>query len=738
MKKRLLCTLLSLLLILAMMPATVCAIDDDDDNSNFDLQNTIEEKRTFEAENVEADEGTALAADVAEKDPSSDSHVAIEQLKLAVNPFNNGKDQYKIYWQKVSGKYYLFLPADCNRSEMTVYFEGDASVTVDANKITSGEKTDAFADGQKFTVKCGDEECSLTVMQSSTIPSMYITTEAGEMDKVNKDKSYKTKGYTSIITDGEVALDNTKLKSIKGRGNSTWMNPKKPYNIKFDDKTSVLGMPEAKKWALLACYYDLGMLHNPIAWEIAENMGLTFNSEYRFVDLYINNEYNGAYIVCENVEVGNDRVNIFDLTKATEEANEKTDLETFEPNNEGNHGTPSKNWVDIPNNPEDITGGYLLECDYRSRQIEEVSGFVTTRGQAVTVKEPEYASKEQVEYISEYWQDAEDAIVSPNGHNSKGKHYSYYFNVDSLVNMYLFLELSGNMDAGLSSTYFYKDKAGKLVAGPIWDNDLSFGYCMIRGESFNNDPTIWWAGNLCYDEMVPGLDNVKSPTVYNWLYRRADFRSLAAKRWNELRRELSYQSILEQINANTDVVRDAALMNGIRWSQLSGNAQFDHTINVTKNYIKSRIKYLDKGFGRRAVHVFYDANGGSGWVNELSILTKGDKILIRDAKNTNISNILGILDARSIEEAIEILKGSLKAPKKGLKFQGWNTKKDGTGETYQPGDIVRVRNTVTLYAQWGNTTAEISKENKKRLALYDSSLAKTVKSLLNIIKAGAI
>lgn len=108
---------------------------------------------------------------------------------------------------------------------------------------------------------------------------------------------------------------------------------------------------------------------------------------------------------------------------------------------------------EIPNNPDDITGGYLLEFD-DYRYYSEPSGFVTKRGQRVTIKSPENASREQVAYIKGFVEDMEEAIYSETGYNSKRKYYTDYIDAQAAAKFYLLQELAVNVDAGRNSCYF--------------------------------------------------------------------------------------------------------------------------------------------------------------------------------------------------------------------------------------------------------------------------------------------
>ena len=118
---------------------------------------------------------------------------------------------------------------------------------------------------------------------------MFIETESGSLEAIHADKSHKEKGTIAVFEDGELTVD-AKLSSIKGRGNSTWGLPKKPYNIKFEKKTDLFGMGKAKKWSLLASFYDPSFLRNTFIFDLADEIGLFYSSKSKHVDLYINGE----------------------------------------------------------------------------------------------------------------------------------------------------------------------------------------------------------------------------------------------------------------------------------------------------------------------------------------------------------------------------------------------------------------------------------------------------------------
>ena len=295
---------------------------------------------------------------------------------FSVNPYGNEKESSDtIKWHKGSdGKLYLFLPSDCNQGELTVFFTSSGTVTVGNKVLVNGEVTDAFASGREFTLSCLGTDYKINILKSDNLPAVYMTTESGSLTYLHKNKENKEPGTIKISENRTVSLDK-ELKQIKGRGNATWSYAKKPYNIKFDKKTSVLGMDKAKKWTLIANWVDRSLQRNCMAFDLAEASGIAFTSQYRSVDLYINNEYMGNYLICESVEVDSARDDIEDLDKANENANpDIADLETLTRGGTGKNNTVqssdyrnSRKWYNIPNEPEDITGGYLLEIEISSR-----------------------------------------------------------------------------------------------------------------------------------------------------------------------------------------------------------------------------------------------------------------------------------------------------------------------------------------------------------------------------------
>ncbi len=587
----------------------------------------------------------------------------------------------KINWWKGSGKYYLFMPGDTDLSLIKLGFTATDKVTLDG-EIIENESTVAFETNKDYTLSCTGNSYTLEILLSSSIPSMHITTKSGSMNAVHADKSHKEEASVVIVSNGEVVLDK-ELEYIKGRGNASWTYVKKPYNIKFDKKTDLFGMGKAKKWTLLANYIDPTVMRNVVAFDLAKNLDIPFTSNYVSVDLYIDNEYYGNYLLCESVEVGETRIDIEDLEGNTEDVNSDIELDECTPGGDQTKNyktlTPnSQKWVEIPNNPEDISGGYLLEYELPDRYVAEPCGFVTERNQTMVLKAPEYASEAQVKYISAFYGEFEDAVYSENGYNSLGKHYTEYIDVESFVKMYVFQEFVKNLDAGITSFYIYKDAGSdKFVAAPVWDFDRALGDSFSRFGMNTATPEGWWAGIIYQwtDNAIYGL-----PTILGALYRQDDFFALACDEWKNTFSPLITENYIADIYNYSEKIKASAVMNSIRWNTFSSSDK-ENTEKLYRSFVdssllsfvKNRKVFLDKGLSKDSVRVFFDSNGGKGnMYNERAVLL-GDTLTLPACTFTSATH----------------------------NFTSWNTKSDGSGVSYKPGESVTLEeNNITFYAQW--------------------------------------
>lgn len=511
------------------------------------------------------------------------------------------------WWKSdVDGKYYMFMPSKSDLSSITVWFTASDDVMCGDFKLENGVATTVFANGGEFVLSVGDKDYTIVFLNSSKLPTMFINTPEGGLDRIHADKDYKEKGCTMLAINSKGKVDyNAALASMKGRGNSTWNYPKKPYNIKLDSKAKLFGMEKAKNWCLIANYGENSLIRNQLVYTMGAAIGMKETPDCKNIDLYVNGEYQGVYLITEKVEINKNRVDIFDLEEATEEANPGVDLSTLSPlgvrGKFSGYLENTQKWYDIPNNPENITGGYLLELDFSERYEAEASGFVTRNSQSVVIKSPEYASEAQVKYISQYWQEFEDALYSSDGYNDLDKSISDYIDITSFARSYLVQEWASNWDVGLSSTFFYKDLDGKLIAGPIWDFDESLGNARGARDGIDlTDPKNIHAKvrNLFYDSLMGSNDVKATPNIFALAYRHADFAEAVEEQIKNNLVPAAQKLMNSTFDDYVNSVRGSAIMNAIRWNTYGMNEisaiteQYDTEIESIRDFINIRTPFL--------------------------------------------------------------------------------------------------------------------------------------------------
>ncbi len=280
------------------------------------------------------------------------------------------------------------------------------------------------------------------------LPQLWLDTE-GSQPIVSKDEYLSAK--FRFIGATQHSDDTFFETQIKGRGNSTWDMPKKPYRLKLKKKAELLGLPEVKSFALLANYADKTMLRNAIALCLARQLELEYTPSDHFVELYLNNEYQGVYQLTDKTYV---------LEKH---------LEDHEILGTAKHPDPND--------------GFLLELDYRR---DEELWFLSSQGVPYTVQID--SSPEQRDVIADYINDIERRIFDPTAADRLASVASAV-DLGSLIDFHLVNELTKNRDAFWSSTFVHRLRNGKLKYGPIWDFDVSSGN---DGELSAGIAHGWW------------------------------------------------------------------------------------------------------------------------------------------------------------------------------------------------------------------------------------------------------
>lgn len=416
-------------------------------------------------------------------------------------------DGQRIALAEVDGAKYLFLPSSADLTKLSLTFVTEPPsdrISLSGNKGTvywsSSVDLTAVADVdaagyREITASVGTGKAmTFRVMQASAIPTLYLTSSDSAQGRnwVDNSKNNIATGSMSMVSADGGSVYSGGLKQIKARGNSTFTYAdKKSYQIKLETASDLLGNQEqVKTWVLLAGYFDATQMHDKLMKDLATELGLAYTASCNWVNLYYDGEYRGIYLLSEKNSVDAASVAITDMEKAYKEQNSNygTDMTTDRAQNAyGQQYQYTKGLKE----PENITGGYLIELNHT--MWDEASGFKTRQGVAFNVKSPEWCGDAAMRYISEYYQAFEDAVYATDetgaytGYNaSTGKYFYDYVDMDSLVKVFLLQELSLNCDGFISSIYFYKDADGKMFAGPVWDQEMTFG----TGWTKTNDASI--------------------------------------------------------------------------------------------------------------------------------------------------------------------------------------------------------------------------------------------------------
>ena len=429
---------------------------------------------------------------------------------------------------------------------------------------------------------------------------------------------------------------------IKGRGNASWQQPKKPYKIKLDTSTDVFGFGKNKHWVLLANYRDESLVRNTIANEIAAQMGVV-GMDTTWVDVVMNGEYVGNYQFCEQIRIAESRVDIFNwddeaenIAKAIYKAN-KNDLTKDDRDVIEDLLTNDYSWVtsgtviyndkeyviqDVYDYQKNISGGYLLELDAyvpaADGEEQEISKFYTNAGMRVVVDKPEYAitNDAMMSYIKTYMQDYEDAIRGMDGYNLEGIHYTQKADFESMVSYWLALEICGNRDAVWRSRWAYKDINGLLTFGPVWDFDCGFG---VAG----------------FDSGATGWKLTKGNNVDNFFKEWVDDPYFAMKAQEQYWKIRPYlQSVIDEgglLDQYNEYLKESGVANENLWKWVRG---YQGDADSVKTYLAERLVWLDEQFASQesimeSLRTEYSANP----------YTKSDDKLIITLDNAAVDNI---------------------------------------------------------------------------------------------------
>jgi hypothetical protein len=367
---------------------------------------------------------------------------------------------------------------------------------------------------------------------------------------------------------------------------------KKSYGIELWDETnkgisgSLLNLPAEEDWVLHGPYADKSLIRNVLAYQVSNNIG-RYAPKTQFVEVEINGDFKGLYVLIEKIKRGKERVNVSKLSSKT---------------------TAS----------DSISGGYILKIDktvgsgFSNQDDYKESNAITSRyDQSGKVSKnskihflfdypkSENISEAQKGYIENYIHQFEKSLVSPN-YSDLNQGFRKYIDEDSFVDYFLLTELFQNFDGYRISTYLQKDRGEKLKMGPIWDFDLSLGskgFC----HNMNKENQNYWIFE--YNKYC-GADPWVVPFWWHRLLKDKLFVEKLNSRWNNLRQnEFSEVVLIQKIYNHSNFLKNTKAIerNFDRWKILNKRIEpnetkgsYDQEVVLIIDWLKQRLVWMDK------------------------------------------------------------------------------------------------------------------------------------------------
>jgi hypothetical protein len=410
----------------------------------------------------------------------------------------------------------------------------------------------------------------------SNLPIFIITTDGGvsipdEPGVLGNLKIiYRGSGQRNYVSDqnNPAYLNYNGRIDIEIRGSSSQVSPKKNYGLttlKADNTTnnnvSLLGMPAENDWILGGMVFDTALIRDYLCMNLSRKLG-NYASRTEYCEVMVNNDYKGLFILEEKIKADDGRVDVLKI------------------------GTGDNT---LPN----LSGGYITKADKTTGGDSIAWTMFSFQGSPVdyihVLPKPENASFYQTGYIKGEFTRLETA--AKNNDISIINGYPSIIDIPSFIDFMIINEFASNPDAYQYSTFFHKDRNGKLRAGPIWDLDLSFGNDLFMWGMDRSKTNLWYFEDQYY--------NNGSRFWYD-LFHNNTYRCYLSKRWNELiqpGQPMHPDSIEAIIDQTVVLISEAVPRDYQRWDKLGSHSQ---RISDIKTFIHARMDWLTANIGSYA------------------------------------------------------------------------------------------------------------------------------------------
>lgn len=458
---------------------------------------------------------------------------------------NEGKIAEDVEGQIFAKEIVLSVPEVVKTSKLIASFEYEgAGVYVNGEKQESGVTENDFSQPITYEVHAADEtvktykiKVSLLPDVKSEVPHIYIQTD--EEAPVDSKEEYV---QADIQINGKGAYEDFEGRTkIRGRGHDSWNMPKKPYKLKLEDKSELLGLLPGKKWILIANYRAESLMLDAVGFRMAGLLDMPYTQHAVPVDVTLNGEYIGSYTFTEQKEAKKNRINVGDEGLYL-------NMDTYM------HKPPGQFYSEF----------YELPVMIRYPKLDDL-GF------------SELETK--LEEIKNDFELLEEKVAAPDFPEND---YLDYIDAEELVNYLIVYNLSLNQEINHpKSTFIHKHKNGKYKMGPVWDFDWAFGY-----DSNLNKHFVKIDNELLINSMSsPGTN------FFSRLLEDPEVQMLYKERWGWFKAN-KFPLLLEYIEDYAEAIEGSYLLDYDKWGEGVGDAET--AANQLIDWLYQRSAYMDE------------------------------------------------------------------------------------------------------------------------------------------------
>ena len=374
------------------------------------------------------------------------------------------------------------------------------------------------------------EEIVPTEETPSSVPHIYITTANPSASEIAS-KDYYVEATLEI--DGKNVYENyTGATEIKGRGNSTWNMPKKPYRLKLKKKASLCGFGEAKNYVLLANHIDPTLMLNAVAFKMGQLLEMPFTNHAVPVDVTLNGNYKGSYMLTEQVEVKENRI--------------------------------------------DLDEDNCIVWEFDTNYDEDLKFMSDAFGLPVMVKDPDLTDAQ-----FDYWRNDLNGFLKQFAQEPLATNtYTDLIDIESVAKYILVYNLTHNMEINHpKSIYMHKEGNGKYVMGPIWDFDWAFDYEGNNEHFRRYDSSLWnermtnGAGTRFFKRF---LDDSRVTKIYKQVWE--DFYTT------------KFDLLLNYVDEYAKILEPSAIENSRIWTNTK---DFNTKVRALREWLKKRAEHIN-------------------------------------------------------------------------------------------------------------------------------------------------